>query len=218
MISDNHLTELEIKENWQLLFDGENALGWRAYNQPKWPSNWVVEDGTLKSLGKGGDNGGDIVFSGEEFRSFELYLEWKISKGGNSGIFYHVVEGEKYPVAYHTGPEYQIIDQLGYPQKLEEWQSIGGDYGMYTPDYQSAVKPAGEWNSSRIIFTEEKVSYWLNDIETVSFVPWSKDWKTRKGAGKWKNYPDYGTAKSGLLGLQDHGSLIWFKNIKIRKL
>lgn len=218
MNKDNTLTAAEKEENWQLLFDGTSTDGWRGFNQDELPENWVVEDGTFKSLGTGGDIGGDIVYGAEEFGEFELYLEWRIAEGGNSGIFYHVVEDEKYPAPYHTGPEYQLIDQIGFPQKLEDWQSIGGDYGMYTPDYEGAVKPAGEWNSSRIIFTEEEVSYWLNGQKTLSFVPWSEDWEKRKAEGKWKDFPDYGTAKSGLIGLQDHGSFIWFKNIKIRKL
>lgn len=218
MVKDNSLTDAEQENNWQLLFDGESTEGWRGYNDEELPSNWVVEDGTLKSLGEGGDLGGDIVYADEEFGNFELYLEWKLAEGGNSGIFYHVVEGEKYPVAYHTGPEYQLIDQLGFPQQLEDWQSIGGDYGMYTPNYEGVVKRTGEWNSSKIIFTEDKVSYWLNGKETLSFVPWSEDWEKRKSAGKWKDFPDYGKARSGLIGLQDHGSFIWFKNIKIKKL
>ncbi len=215
---DNTLTEQERKEGWEILFDGTSTSGWRGYNQASLPNNWVVEDGTLKSLGKGGDVGGDIVYDKEEYENFEVVIDWKIEEGGNSGFFYHIVEDEQYPVAYHTAPEYQMIDQLGFPQNLEPWQSIGGDYGMYYPDYQGAVRPAGEWNTSRIRFTEEEVTYWLNGKKTVSFVPWSEDWQERKGAGKWQDYPDYGESRSGLIGLQDHGSQIWFKNIKIRKL
>lgn len=218
MVQVNKLTAAEKNENWQLLFDGQSTEGWRGYNQAELPANWIVEEGTLKSLGKGGDVGGDIVYGEEAFGNFELYLEWKISEGGNSGIFYHVIEGEDFPVAYHTGPEYQLIDQLGFPQKLEDWQSIGGDYGMYAPDFEGAVKPAGEWNHSRIIFTDEEVSYWLNGKKTLSFIPWSADWDKRKAAGKWKDFPNYGKSRSGLIGLQDHGSFIWFKNIKIKKL
>jgi hypothetical protein len=215
---ENHLTDKEKEEGWKLLFDGSSTDGWRGYNQESLPDNWLVEEETLKSLGQGGDVGGDIVYSREEFDNFEIVIDWKIEEGGNSGFFYHIVEGEQYPVAYHTAPEYQMIDQLGFPQNLEPWQSIGGDYGMYDPEYEGAVRPAGEWNTSRIRFTEEEVTYWLNGKKTLSFVPWSEDWQQRKGAGKWKDYPDYGESRSGLIGLQDHGSQIWFKNIKIREL
>lgn len=217
-LKDNILTDKEKSENWVLLFDGKTADGWRGYNQETLPDGWVVEDGTLKSLGKGGDIGGDIVYGKESFENFELSMEWKIAEGGNSGVFYHVLEGEQYDAPYYNAPEYQMIDQIGFPEKLEDWQSIGADYGMYTPDYEGAVKPAGEWNSTLIVFTPEKVTYWLNGKKTVEFEPWSDDWKKRKAEGKWKDFPDYGKAKSGFIGLQDHGSFIWFKNIKIRKL
>lgn len=210
----------EQQEEWQYLFDGTNADGWRAYNsEDGLPEGWVIEGETLKSLGQGGDIGGDIVYGKEEFGEFELSLEWKISEGGNSGIFYHVVEDKKYDAPYYVAPEYQIIDQKGFPDKLEAWQSIGGDYGMYNPDYnEEDLKEVGEWNTSRIKFTKDKVTYWLNGKKTVEFVPWSDDWEKRKTEGKWKDFPDYGTARKGLIGLQDHGSFTWFKNIKIRKL
>lgn len=210
----------EQQEEWQYLFDGSNADGWRGYNEDGGlPEGWVIEDETLKSLGEGRDIGGDIVYGEEEFGEFELSLEWKISEGGNSGIFYHVVEDEKYDAPYYVAPEYQIIDQKGFPGKLEPWQSIGGDYGMYDPQYsEEDLKEVGEWNTSRIRFTEDKVTYWLNGAKTLEFDPWSEDWKKRKAEGKWKDFPDYGTARTGFIGLQDHGNFTWFRNIKIKKL
>lgn len=216
--ADNTLTEQEIADGWVLLFDGENTTGWRGYNQETLPEAWVVEEGTFKSLGKGGDIGGDVVYD-EVYGEFELYLEWKISEGGNSGIFYHGLEGEQYHAIYENAPEYQVIDDLGLTDKLEDWQSLGADYAMYVPDQSiKKVKPAGEWNSSRIIFTNSHVEYWLNGQKTVEFEPWSDDWNERRNSGKWEDMPDYGKAKEGLIGLQDHGSFIWYKNIKIKKL
>lgn len=221
--SETSEAETDTQENnddtWITLFDGTSTDGWRGYNAEELPEHWVIEDGTLKSLGQGGDIGGDIVYGKEEFDNFELSLEWKIAEGGNSGIFYHVQEGEQYKALYENAPEYQVIDQIGFPDKLETWQSIAADYGMYVTDTtQLEVKPAGEWNTTRIIFTPEKVEHWLNGNKVLEFVPWSEDWETRKNEGKWKEYPDYGVAKSGLIGLQDHGSFTWFKNIKIRPL
>ena len=205
--------------SWISLFNGTSAEGWRGYNQTTLPEGWVVEDGTLKSLGEGGDIGGDIVYGAMEFEDFELYMEWKISEGGNSGIFYHIVEDDKYKVPYETAPEYQLLDDIGFPEKVEDWQQVGADYAMYPADpAKKRVKKAGQWNSSRIIFQKMNVEYWLNGEKVVQFVPWSKDWYERKNSGKWINMPDYGLAKKGLIGLQDHGSFIWFRNIKIRKL
>lgn len=206
------------KDDWQMLFDGSTTDGWRGYNQETLPAGWIIEDGMLKALGKGGDIGGDIVYGAEAFENFELSLEWKIAEGGNSGLFYHVQEGEQYQAAYENAPEYQLIDDLGWPGDLGAWQSVGADYAMHEPPADKVVRAHNEWNQTRIIFTAEKVEYYLNGVKTAEFVPWSEDWKAKKAAGKWKDYPDYGVAKSGLIGLQDHGGITWFRDIKIKKL
>ena len=136
-----------------------------------------------------------------------------------AAFFYHVVEGEQYSAPYENAPEYQLIDNLGFPQPLEDWQSVGADYAMYPADStKNFVKPSNEWNTTKIFFTEEKVEHWLNGEKIVEFVPWSEDWNERRDMSKWKDYPDYGQAKAGLIGFQDHGSFIWFRNIRIRKL
>lgn len=218
IVPDNTLTDQEKSDGWVLLFDGKTTDGWRKFNEDSIPTGWVVENGLLKSLGRGGDTGGDIIWTGRTFANFELTAEWKLSPGGNSGIFYHVVEGKQYAAQYETGPEYQVIDDLGFPDPLEKWQQVAADYAMYEPDSGKIVKPAGEWNTSRIVFTPEKVEYYLNGKMTVSFVPWSDDWHKRKAEGKWKDYPDYGVAKDGYFGLQDHGSVIYYKNVKVKPL
>lgn len=217
--ADNTLTAAEAKAGWKLLFDGKTSGGWRGFNKTSFPEGWVVENGTLKSLGVAKDaHGGDIVYGYDVFDDFELTVDWKISPGGNSGIIYHVLEGAKYTAPYQTGPEYQLIDDTGFPQKLEDWQKTGADYAMYLPPADKKLKPAGEWNRSRIVFTKQKTEYYLNGKLTVSFVPWSDDWTKRRNSGKWEAFPDYGKARSGLISFQDHGSNIWFKNIKARKL
>lgn len=218
IIPDNSLVEDEKQVGWMLLFDGISPDGWRGYNQTELPEGWIVEDGAIKSLGKGDEMSGDIVFGPVDFENFELVFEWKIEKGGNSGVFYHVVEDQKYAAPHFTGPEYQIIDQIGFPESIDSLYSLGGDYGMYPSNIKDVVRSAGDWNISRIVFTPQNVSYWLNGKKTLDFVPWSDDWNQRKSEGKWKDFPEYGKAKSGLIGLQDHGSLVWYKNIKIRNL
>jgi hypothetical protein len=205
-------------DEWISLFDGTTTAGWRAFNGDALPANWVIEEGLLKSLGSGGDIGGDIVYTTESFENFELTLEWKISEGGNSGVLYHVVEGDQYNALYETGPEYQLLDDIGYDGALKESQKVGSDYDMYAADASKEVRPANEWNSTRIIFTAENVQYWLNGKKVVEFVPWSDDWNERRNNSKWKDHADWGQAKSGLIGLQDHGSFIWFRDIKIKRL
>lgn len=219
-------TKETADDGWIHLFDGTSMEGWRAYNGDVLPPHWVIKEGTLTfdtevKLEEEFTGGKDIIYAAEEFDNFELYLEWKLPKGGNSGVFYHVKEG--YGGPYEVSPEYQLLDDGGWEEinnaKLEEWQKTGADYAMYTPDTSvKKLNPAGEWNTTRIVFTAEKVEHWLNGEKLLSFVPWSDDWNERKAAGKWKDFPDYGKFKKGYIGLQDHDSPLWFRNIKIKKL
>ena len=213
----NTLSRTEKEEGWQLLFDGETTDGWHGYLKKSVGEGWKAEDGLLVCLGKGGDIGGDIL-TNESFDNFILSLEWNIAKGGNSGIFYHVIEDEKYSAPYATGPEYQLIDDIGFESPLEEWQKTGADYAMYTANDTKKLNPAGEWNTSKIVFDHGHVEHWLNGNKIIEFTAWSDDWKKLKAESKWKAYPDYGTAKTGPVGLQDHGHAITFRNIKIKPL
>jgi len=203
---------------WIDLFDGKSLDGWHGFNKTGEVNNWVVEDGALVCLGAAeGDTGGDIVTDGE-YGNFELSWEWKVDKGSNSGVMYHVIEDPKYKAPYETGPEYQVIDDIGFPGKLEEWQKAGADYAMNLPNDKKELKPVGEWNSSKIIFNDGHVEHWLNGEKIVEFEAWTDEWNKEKAEGKWKDYPDYGTATSGKIALQDHGHKAYFKNIKIKEL
>ena len=212
--------------NWIYLFDGETTDGWRAYNGETIPDKWAAVDGNLTfdtelKLEEEWSGGGDIIYHKEQFEYFELYLEWKLPKGGNSGVFYHVQEG--YNAPYEISPEYQILDDDGWEEinnaKLESWQKSGADYAMHEPNIDNkSLNPAGEWNSSRIIYTKEKAEHWLNGKLLLSFVPYSEDWYSKRNSGKWDNFPDYGKFKNGYIALQDHDTPIWFRNIKIKKL
>lgn len=233
--------EKVVKEpsEWISLFDGKTTKGWRAYNGDSLPPGWIAKNGELTydtKLGLEQDykGGKDIIYGDEEFENFELYLEWKLPKGGNSGIFYHVKEG--YDAPYVASPEYQLIDDenyasihdltaynksLGYtdkPEELKPLQKTASDYAMHPASEDKILHPVGEWNSTRIIFTPEKVEHWLNGKMVLSFKPWTAEWFKKKNSDKWKNSPDYGKFKKGYIGLQDHASPIWFRNIKIRKL
>ena len=218
-------TDSKIGE-WIQLFDGTSTRGWRAYNGDVLPAQWIIKDGALtfsneSKLESDHQGGKDIIYAAEEFENFELFMEWKLPEGGNSGILYHVQEGFAGPA--EVAPEYQLLDDLKWEEinntQLEEWQKTAADYAMHTPDNnQKIVKPAGEWNSSKILFTHELAEHWLNGKKVLSFVPWSEDWEERKAKGKWKDYPKYGTFKKGYICLQDHDSPLWFKNIKIKKL
>ena len=214
------------ESEWIELFDGKSTDGWRAYNGEEIPKKWAAVDGELTfdtdlKLEEEWIGGGDIIYYKEEFEYFELYLEWKLPKGGNSGVFYNVQEGFQAP--YAISPEYQLIDDIGWEEinnaKLEEWQKSGANYAMHEADLsKKQLNPAGQWNSSKILYTEKKVQHWLNGKLLLEFVPYSKEWYLKRDSGKWDDYPDYGKFKKGYIALQDHDSPIWFRNIKIRKL
>jgi hypothetical protein len=135
--------------------------------------------------------------------------------GGNSGIFFHVDEKNVKHII-ESGPEYQLLDDNGWPTKLEANQYTGGNYAMHVPE--NAEFKIDEWNTTRIIVKGTHVKYFLNGRLVVEYDLWSDDWVKRKNAGKWKSYPNYGMAKTGHIGLQDHVGLVQFRNIKIRKL
>ena len=226
--------------DWLTLFDGTSIDGWRAYNGDKMPPGWKILDGVLtfkteQILEEDYDYKGsrDIIYGAATFDNFELYLEWKISKGGNSGIFYHIQEG--YGGPSEIAPEYQLIDDENYvsihdieayntsvgfenPSELNPLQQTAADYAMHVADIKmKKLNPAGSWNSSKIVFTEQQVEHWLNGKKVLSFIPWSEAWYKKKISGKWDKMPDYGKFKTGYIGLQDHGSDLWFRNIKIKK-
>jgi hypothetical protein len=238
--NENQKSSNVEEDNWIYLFDGTSTEGWRAYNGDSLPPGWTISDGALTfdtELGLEQDytGGKDLIYAAEEFDNFELYLEWKLPKGGNSGIFYHVKEG--FNGLPEIAPEYQLIDDenyadmhdlteyntsLGYtenPEELKPLQQTGSDYAMHPADAsKKKLNPAGEWNSSKIVFTPVRVEHWLNGEMILSFVPWDEAWEAKKNSDKWKNSPNYGIFKTGYIGLQDHSSPIWFKNIKIKKL
>ena len=219
---DNTLSRAEAADGWQLLFNGQDLTGWRAFNGAE-NCGWKVVDGCLQAPGDGSDGSGYIV-TDKVYSDFEIVWDWKLTHGGNSGLIYHVVEDAVYDVPYVTGPEYQLIDNEGWeevnaPEKLEEWQKLGVDYAMHLPDYaQMQVNPQGEWNTSKIVFDNGHVEHWLNGKKILEFEAWTDDWFARKGSGKWAGAPEYGIAREGVICLQDHGDPASFKNIKIKEL
>ncbi|NJB70587.1 hypothetical protein GGR42_001049 [Saonia flava] len=207
--------EVVVESNeWVSLMDAKH---WRGYNMSNLPDNWKIENGIIECFGKAGDSGGDII-SMKQYDNFELSLEWKISEGGNSGVFYHAVEDTIYHSPYQTAPEYQILDDVGFPEPIEDWQKTGANYAMHLANDKKKLKPVGEWNSTKIVFDHGKVQHWLNGEKIVEFDKFTEDWNTKRNSGKWNDYPDYGKTNSGYLALQDHGAGVWFRDVKIKEL
>jgi hypothetical protein len=208
--AQNTLTEQEQADGWRLLFDGRTTDGWRGFRRDAMPAGWQVVDGTLARVAPAGD-----IVTEEQFSSFELALEWQVEPGGNSGIFFHVTEDVE-PV-WHTGPEYQILDDAGHPDGLSPQTSAGSNYALHAPS-ANVVRPAGEWNSARLIVRGNHVEHWLNGTRIVAYELGSDEWMALVAASKFSDVPGYGRNRRGHIALQDHGDRVMFRNIRIRVL
>jgi hypothetical protein len=212
----NEMTTTEPGAGYTSLFDGQTMAGWRTY-QNKPADSWTVKDGTLYCKGSTTDKSdrrADLITTGQ-YENFDLSLDWKISPQGNSGIMYLVTE--EFPAAYLSGPEYQVIDDVNFPEKLEDWQKTAANYAMDAAP-TAKPKPVGEWNHTRIVVNNGHVEHWLNGAKVVDYQLWTDEWKQKRTTGKWKDAAGYGVSKKGHIALQDHGSEAWFKNIKIKEL
>lgn len=217
----NTLSEAEKAEGWELLFDGRTTQHWRAYNHPTFPDKgWGVKDGELQVYHSGTEEegfGGDIVTK-ESYSDFILSLDFALSDTSNSGIFYMVQEVEDSPIWYNA-PEYQLLDDETYKQIMDitPAQLSGANYDMH-PQEVNHSKPIGEWNTAVIEKRGNLVRHILNGQLVVAYELYSEDWIKRYENSKFRNYPNYARAISGPIGLQDHGHLCRFRNIKIKVL
>lgn len=206
----NTLTAQEKAAGWKLLFDGTSTAGWRAYGADSMPSGWQAVDGSLTRVSRAAD-----IITKEQFGDFELTLDWKVEPRGNSGLFYRAVEGLEW--IYHGAPEYQILDDAGHRDGQNRLTSAGSNYGLYGAP-RGVVKPAGEWNSSRIVARGAHVEHWLNGQKVVEYEQGSTEWAKLVEGAKFKAWPQYGKAMKGHIGLQEHGGRVEFRNIKIRAI
>lgn len=210
----NQLSKAEKKAGWALLFDGSSLKGWHTYQHKT--GSWIIEDNSICCHQTPEKQYADLV-TDDQYKNFELAIDWKIAPGANSGIMYKVTED--YKESYLSGPEYQLLDNEGYAGKIETSQKTGANYAMQAPS-ADAAKPVGEWNHTVITVNNNHVVHWLNGVKVVEYTLGSEEWKKQKEAGKWKDAPGYGAAEKGAIALQDyhgHGK-VWFRNIKIRKL
>jgi Domain of Unknown Function (DUF1080) len=207
----NTLSPDETAAGYRLLFDGQNLAGWHTYKKDS-AVGWKVEGDALTSPG----NTGDLV-SNEEFEHFELVFDWKITAGGNSGVFYFVDENPKYKYTFESGPEYQLIDDNGYPDSLTNLQKSGANYDVHAPSSFRAKAP-GEWNSGKLVVNRGKIEHWLNGEKVVEYEYGGDDWKKRVAASKFAKWPYATPHTKGKLALQDHGHPVFFRNVKIKIL
>lgn len=204
----NFLTAQERSEGWRLLFDGRTTKGWRGYGQDEFPPGWEIKDGCLVRVGPGGD-----IMTEEEFDDFELTIDWRISAGGNSGVFYRVNGEMSYP--WQTGPEMQVLDNREHVDGRNANTSAGSNYALHAP-VRDVTEPVGLFNRSRILVQGDHVEHWLNGVKVVEYDLGSPAWTRVIAGSKFASMPDYGRMSKGHIVLQDHGDRVWYMNIKIR--
>lgn len=212
-------TSEQTKSEWITLFDGSSLDSWRGYNSDSIYKEWTIEDDAMAFSPS--DQGGKNIISKQKFTNFILSLEWKISEGGNSGIFWGVYENEKFPEAYQTGPEIQVLDNALHPDaKVANGTHMAGSlYDMIAcPDEH--VNPAGEWNLCVLEINHEtnqgKVS--MNGTEVITFPVHGENWDDMIENSKFKGWEGFGAYQTGHIGLQDHSDKVSFRNIKIKEL
>jgi len=198
--------------NWRPLFNGADFTGWRGYKGTPVPTRWHVEKGVI-ALGKEGTEG-DLVTT-EEFGDFELELDWKVSEGGNSGIFYFVQEPADAPYTWSTGLEMQVLDDARHSDGKLPSHRAGALYDLIEP-VKAAAKPVGEWNRVRIVVRGGSIEHWLNGVRVVTTRFGDESWRARVAGSKFKAMPHFAKVPRGRIALQDHGDRVWFRNIRIR--
>jgi 3-keto-disaccharide hydrolase len=216
----NKLTKEEKKQGWKLLFDGKTTQGWHTYLRDTVGSKWQVRDGAIIfDTSKPRNGGGDLV-TNEAFENYELQLEWKISKGGNSGIIFDIQEDPKFPAAYLTGPEMQVLDNISASDNKKQSHLAGCLYDLAGDSTVSKPKPVGQFNKVKLVQNKGHLTLWLNDVQTFDGQIGSEDWNERIAKSKFvgKPFADFAKVAKGKIALQQHpGSSEW-RNIKIRLL
>jgi hypothetical protein len=221
--SINMLTAQEQADGWILMFDGNTTTGWRGYNKPAFPdSGWVVEDGAIRCIGSGmgeaGGKGGDILYD-KKFKDFDLKLEWKISQGGNSGIFYLGQEIPNEPV-WKSAPEMQVLDNSNHPDaKLgKDGNRMAGSLYDLIPAIPQNARSFGEWNQAEILVYQGTVVHFQNGEKVLEYHIGTPDWDKMIKGSKFKDFTEFGKYREGFIALQDHGNNVWYRGIKIKGL
>ncbi len=229
----NNITEEEIIDGWELMFDGQCTGNFRAYGDTVIGAAWVIEDEALHLDASNKEEwqvkgGGDIVYQNydgslREFTNFHFKCEWKIAENGNSGIMFLVhEEPETYPYPWMTGLEMQVLDNgkdstSGHPDAAIHKHRAGDLYDINASTVES-VKPAGEWNAAEIIVDNGHLTLKLNGVVTVDRMLFDDQWRADVAASKFVQFPGYGTFSTGGFAFQDHGNDVWFRNMKIKSL
>ena len=208
----NVLSADEQAQGYTLLFDGKTLSGFHSYLSDS-VKGWVAEGGAIVCPGK---TGADLV-TNNEYENFELTFEWKVEPKGNSGLIYKVLEDKKYKKTYESGPEYQMIDDEGYPDKLKDVQKSGANYDMQPPA-KPAAKTPDEWNTGKLVVNKNHVEHWLNGEKVVEYEYGSAEWKKQLAVSKFKAWAYATPHAKGKLAFQDHDHRVEYRDLKIKSL
>ena len=215
----NSLSAQEKKQGWKLLFNGKDVSGWHAYGAKQPGTAWKIEDGALKldvpeRAGNKAKNGGDIVIDQVVKGDFEFKADWKVSKFANSGIFFFVKEAPQFKNMHNTGLELQVIDNTIYEGAKENTHRAGDFFSVANARLRE-INPVGEWNQVHFVLRKNKLTVSLNGFIVQEHDITSEDWKKRIGTSALKDAPIASGSYSGLIGLQDWGSTVWYRNVKL---
>ena len=215
----NKLSVEERSDGWELLFDGISLDQWRGYGRDDMPETWIVRDGEMMLQTAGGNMDGGDVITKAEYRDFEIVFDFKVGPSGNSGVFYRVQEVSDMGL-WQVAPEYQVLDDEAYPES-PDWDPrthrTGENYDLQAAESR-LVYPVGEWNSGRVYVDGNHVEHWLNGQLVVEYDLYSPEWEGWVAASKFSVEENFARAPSGSIGLQDHGTPVWYRNIKVRRL
>ncbi|MBI1759944.1 MAG: DUF1080 domain-containing protein [Acidobacteria bacterium] len=221
--SANQLTAAEKKAGWRLLFDGKTFTGWRGFHKQNVPEGWIIEDNCISRIqahGELGQAGGDLI-TADQFENFEFTLEWKISKGGNSGIKYLVSETLPPTGRSAVSFEMQVLDDDNHPDAkagINGNRKASALYDIMPPNDKKKLKPVGEFNQIRLVVKGNHIEHWLNGQKVLEYERGSAALKALIAQSKFKDQPLFGTFAKGHLLLQEHGDKVWYRNIKIREI
>ncbi len=196
--------------DWVSLFDGKTITHWRGFKMATVPDGWRVVDGAITRVGDGAD-----LVSREQYRNFEFEFEWKVPPGGNSGIMFRVTEDLER--TYHSGPEYQILDNARHADGKNPLTSAGANYALHAPT-KDATRPVGEWNQGRLVVNGNNVQHWLNGEKVVEYTLGTPEWAALVKGSKFNEWPRYGREPQGHIVIQDHGDRVQFRNLRVRSL
>jgi len=217
----NTLSDQEKKDGWMLLFDGHSTKGWHSYGQATAGAAWKADNGALHldasvKNGYQTGGGGDLT-TDKEFKNFDLKLEWKISKNGNSGIMFLVKEDPAYKESWNTGPEMQVLDNDGHDDGKIKKHRAGDLYDLISSSSEP-VHAVGEWNQVEIRLNKGKLDLFMNGVNIISTTLWDSNWSQLVKGSKFASMPGFTKYQSGKIALQDHGFDVWFRNVKIKEL